>query len=757
MILRQKLKYFLLSLGLLMALSEKVYAQKSEPELDSLLTALQTAPADSQKVILLARLSWVVESEDPAAALLHIEEAMALARKIHYTQGLARACQDKAFLLWYHNGDYEEALRFNQEAYDIFTSLGDRAGVAKSYHTFANIAEMKGDMNKALDYHKKSLEIRKKSNNRMQEAGSHTHLGITFSKIGMFDSALVYKMEALKIYEELEEMGGIAGVRNNMGIIFMEKGQYNKALENHLKALKIRRDLDDKRGMIASYQNIGEVFQKQGDLNRALMYYQQAMKIKLKSESRVEEANTYYAIGQIKELQTLYKEAKDYYSQSLTLFQEMGNTVAITSNLLGLGRVSKAEKNYSKAIGYFQEANLIQTETGDKSGKATSCLALGNVYLLTGESDRAENFLLQGLAISRQIGAAIIIRDAHLDLSNFYAKQNQFEKAFSYKSQYEHIKDSIFQEEKSRVIVDIQTEYELLEKENQIHELNLQREINQLTRYGVLISLAGIIILSLLAMIYIRYQIQTRANRVLAQQKQEIEAKNKELALSNLELDQFAHVVSHDLKQPLRTISNYSTLMERKFSNVFDANGQTFLNFVSEGVKNLHELVSDLLDYSQINQQLSSVEPVNMNDVVAGVLFTLRKQIRETKANVNVAVLPTVLANNGGINQVMMQLISNAIKFVKKDVPEVSVGYSFNGEEHVFSVKDNGIGIEPDYQEKIFHAFLRLHTNEDFPGTGIGLAIAQKIVAWHKGRIWVESVPGTGSTFYFTLPHQSVS
>ncbi|MEZ4777223.1 MAG: tetratricopeptide repeat protein [Bacteroidia bacterium] len=738
--------------GFWMVISLPIHTHAQQPELDSLLIVLEDTPEDSNKVKLLTRLSQVVEADDPTAAIIHLDEAITLSRKIGYSHGLARATLDKAFFLWYHIGDYDGATQANQESYELFQSLDDESGLASTYQTFANIAEMKGDMDSALYYHKKSLKIRKSLDDKMSEAWSLTSLGITYSKLGMFDSALYAKTQALQLYESLGELGGIASVRNNMGIIFMEKGQYNKSLENHLKALKIRKELGDKRGMMASYRNIGDVFQKQGDLNHALMYYQQAMKIKIRSESRVEEADTYYSVAQIKELQLLYDEAIDYYSRSLALFRDMGNTEAITSNLLGLGHVSKAIKNYPQAIKYYQEARKIQIDTGDKIGQANSELELGNLYLLTNERNLAEKAMLQGLLIASKIGAATIIRDAHRDLARFYAYDNQFEKAFNYNVQYEHIKDSIFMEEKSRTIGDIQMEYELIEKENQIHELNLQREVNQLTRYGMLIGMAGIIILSILSMVYIRYQIQIRANVMLAQQKQEIEAKNKELAISNIELDQFAHVVSHDLKQPLRTISNYSTLMDRKFSDILDSNGKSFLHFVSDGVRNLHELVSDLLDYSQINQQLSSIEQVNMNEVVSVVKYTLRNQIKEKSAHIVAADLPTVSGNISGLTQLLTQLVSNGLKFVSEDIPEIQIGYVFDQGEHVFSVKDNGVGIAPEYREKIFHAFLRLHTSEEFPGTGIGLAIAQKIVAWHKGRIWVDSVPGNGSTFYFSLP-----
>ncbi|MEZ4827191.1 MAG: tetratricopeptide repeat protein [Bacteroidia bacterium] len=723
-----------------------------QPELDSLLSILDTVRTDSQRVRLLSKLSWAVENDDPQAALIHINEAITIARKADFKLGLARVLQDKAFLLWYHSGAYDDALQANQEAYEIFEELGDDAGVANAYHTFANIVEMKGDLKSALSYHKKSLEIRKTLDDAITEAWSYTNLGVVYSKLGMFDSALYYKLEALHLYESLDERGGIAGVRNNMGIIYAEKGQPNKALENHLIALKIRKELGDKRGILDSYRNIGEVFQKQGDLNRALIYYQYALKIKLKSETRIEEAEMLHAIGQIKEIQGSLDEAEDNFSRALEIFRSMGNTIYTTDNLLGLGRIKKLRNNIPDAIEYFAEARAIQEKSGDKGGLANTDLELGQLYYLAGEPIQAQLSLQKALSTAREIGAATIIRDAHLHMAEFYAKNAQYEKAYLFKVQYEKIKDSLFQEEQSRTLGDIQMQYELIEKENQIEELNLQREINQLTRRGIFIGLAGIIILSLLTMMYFRYQIQSRANKVLEFQKQEIEIKNKELASSNNELDQFAHVVSHDLKQPIRTIANYSGLMERKFANELDVNGKSFLHFISDGVANLNELVSDLLDYSQINRQLILSEKIEISGVVSTVLYSLRKTIQDTHTQIHVDTFPAIKANQAGMIQVFSQLISNSLKFTNHPTPVIHIGYQKEGSEHIFSVRDNGIGIEKDYQEKIFNAFYRLHTTDDYPGTGMGLAIAQKIINWHKGRMWIDSSPAKGSTFFFSIP-----
>jgi PAS domain S-box-containing protein len=226
-----------------------------------------------------------------------------------------------------------------------------------------------------------------------------------------------------------------------------------------------------------------------------------------------------------------------------------------------------------------------------------------------------------------------------------------------------------------------------------------------------------------------------------------------ELARSNSELQQFAYVASHDLQEPLRMIGSYTQLLERRYADKLDPDAREFMEFIVDGATRMKQLIEDLLAYSRVGTRGKELRPVSAQAALDRALVNLRAAIESADAQVTHDALPDVSADDTQLTQLFQNLIGNAIKFKRPDDPiRVHVGMSDAGAEWRFSVSDNGIGIEPQYYERIFMVFQRLHTRDEYPGTGIGLAICKKVVDRHRGRIWVESAPGKGSTFHFTLP-----
>ena len=235
--------------------------------------------------------------------------------------------------------------------------------------------------------------------------------------------------------------------------------------------------------------------------------------------------------------------------------------------------------------------------------------------------------------------------------------------------------------------------------------------------------------------------------------EQVVEERTTELRRSNDDLQQFAYIASHDLQEPLRMISSFVQMLANRYRGKMDADADEFIQFAVDGAQRMHELIRDLLAYSRVDTARGEHVRADCNRALSRALEDVRLAMRETGAVVTRSDLPTVPGDEVRIGQVFQNLIGNAIKFRKKDVPpEIHVDAVERGGEWIFSVRDNGIGIEPAFRERIFQIFQRLHVREEYPGTGIGLAICKKIVARHDGRIWVESVPGEGSVFYFTLP-----
>ena len=226
----------------------------------------------------------------------------------------------------------------------------------------------------------------------------------------------------------------------------------------------------------------------------------------------------------------------------------------------------------------------------------------------------------------------------------------------------------------------------------------------------------------------------------------------QDLARSNRDLEQFAYVASHDLQEPLRMVAIYTQLLAERYKGKLDAEADKYIHYAVDGATRMQAMVQDLLSFSRVGHQGNGIKLTDCNVIVDAVLRNLRTAIEESKASIECAQLPSVLGVSSELTQLFQNLIGNAIKFRGAEPPIIRITAEPTKDEMVFAVADNGIGIASEHADTIFVIFKRLHTRQEYPGSGIGLAICKKIVERHGGRIWVESEPGHGATFRFALP-----
>lgn len=251
--------------------------------------------------------------------------------------------------------------------------------------------------------------------------------------------------------------------------------------------------------------------------------------------------------------------------------------------------------------------------------------------------------------------------------------------------------------------------------------------------------------------IYLFNQVRERYLHIAEKQAAKLVETNSALATANKELEQFAYVASHDLQEPIRTISSFAGLIEKNYSENKDQDFHEYLAYIISSSARMKQLVQDLLDFSRI-QKNTPFTLVDLNSILKDIISDLNGGIHESDAAITVSSLPVLRGNEVELKRLFQNLISNAIKFRKENVkPQITISFEEKVSEYVFQIKDNGIGIEEKFYERIFIIFQRLHNVSEYSGTGIGLAICKKIVALHSGKIWVKSKAGEGSTFWFTL------
>ena len=245
-----------------------------------------------------------------------------------------------------------------------------------------------------------------------------------------------------------------------------------------------------------------------------------------------------------------------------------------------------------------------------------------------------------------------------------------------------------------------------------------------------------------------------QAEAAMREAFQELEHKTRELTRSNEELQQFAYVASHDLQEPLRMISSYTQLLGRRYGDRLDGDAKEFMAYIVDGAARMKQLIEDLLAYSRVGTRAREFQEVDSGASLARALSNLRASQEASGAVITHDPMPHVLADGAQLAQIFQNLIGNAIKFRGAEPPRIHVGAQTTDTVCVFTVKDNGIGLDTQYAERIFMMFQRLHNKTEYPGTGIGLAIVKKIVERHGGRIWVESEPGKGAQFGFTIARE---
>ncbi|MGB1216537.1 MAG: tetratricopeptide repeat protein [Saprospiraceae bacterium] len=530
--------------------------------------------------------------------------------------------------------------------------------------------------------------------------------------------------EILSLGEEVLKLSRKYGEKENeflglnaIAVYYGARQDFKMAMLHFRKALDKSKEIGYHHGSANCLINIGTIYANLFNYDDALDRYITILKEYKDVLGDNTELIILNNIGNIYYTQSKLDKALEYFERSMSMASHINYKGMVAHTMAQISRTLVAKKEYEKALEYACKSEEMLKGTDYAEGKQINYVTLGNIYYKLKNYDTALKYVGKGIVSAKQLKDTVTEMRGYKLMSNILKDMKMFEKALEYQLVYAQAQEQYAMDQRNRQIIDLEIRYEVEKKEKEI-------------------------------------EILTQFQDTLISQSKQIADQNEKLVQANSDLKQFAYVVSHDLKEPLRMIGSYSQLITRRYRDDFDDEGIEFLGYVTDGVARMNVLLNDLLEYATIgNNEALDGDSVDLNEIMDNTLLNLSIAMEEVGAKITSDKLPLVKSSHSLLSQLFQNLLSNAIKFRKPETaPEIHVGYEKIEKEHRISFIDNGIGIPADAQERIFVIFQRLHKRNSYEGTGIGLAICMRIVQKLGGSISVESEYGAGATFTIGLP-----
>ncbi len=552
------------------------------------------------------------------------------------------------------------------------------------------------------------LKLSCENNYILATAKAHCAFGFIYIHRTEYESARNAFLEGLKLFPKIDSFDKkkqqqilYLQLQGGLGNTYAFQALLVPALPHYYNALKTAEDLGDVNQASNYLSNIGVIHFMNQNKEEALDFYIRAKDLKIKH-------NLYMHLDVLlSNIAACFLDNEDY-SNAIMYLEEALEVASRTKSKNAIAIIYTGYADYYLRIGeykqglqYIEEAALLCKELKNDE-------RLMRAYIMKGRLLKEQKKYVEGIAIMEkalEIGKAAGLNNGleeiYILLSGFNKKLKNYQRAHYFLEQYTKVNAQIVNEKTQKTIAGLNLKYDLEKKDFEIRQL---------------------------------------------QQKQELlQSKNEELKL-------FASKASHDMKEPLRMIGSFSNLLQRRYATKLDKNAIEYLNIIENANGRMNRLLDDLLSYTIAGTNTKRKELICLNEIVFLVQQNLQLMIEEKGAIFEIADLPPIKGHQTDMLQLFQNLLSNALKFCKEAVPHVRIKLEESEEEWQIRVQDNGIGIAKADQDRIFDLLTRLHSREEFEGTGIGLAICKKIVHQHNGRMWVESALNKGTSFFFTLP-----
>jgi signal transduction histidine kinase len=606
------------------------------------------------------------------------------------------------------------------------------------------IYEQNNDVEKAATAYSSALAMQSKVSDT-KKTDIFLDWAILNKKRGDYQTAKEYYQNTLKIAEEKKDFETISFAYNGLATLHGALSDFEKAIEYNLKALNAAEKIGKKNNISASYRNISIVYMKAQNYDLAIKNVEKAWAIALESKDSAAIAHSLETHGKILNAMGNPMAATTKHQEALNLMESIGDKrftvellMQIGESYMQLNQLEKAEFYYKRCLEY--EAFMDYYEHPSFFYK------WGNLCLKQNRIPSALTAFNKSLTLAQNKQFKDLIQKNNAALAELYKQIGDFPKAFGCLSKASAYSDSLFNEANTRHLTEAQFKYNMAKGDKQIQELQLKQ-----SRFWLSASL----IIFLLITVALVYFLRAKAvnNKALLQKAIEIQLQNRRLQDSNEILHQFAYASAHDLKEPLRSIGSFTSIIAKRYLPLLPPEANEYMNFVTGGVKRMESLLSGLLEYSTIISEDHTVtKAFKVNYVLDDVVKNLHSKIVEQSAIVDYTNCDVSLfVSRLHLVQLFQNLIGNALKF-SSETPKISVNCAMQKDSILISIKDNGIGIKHEHGDKIFKLFQRLSRAPQYEGTGIGLTICKNIVEKHNGKIWFESQEGQGTTFFISLP-----
>ncbi len=718
---------------------------------------------DTSKYIF--RLSFLVFSFILAVTPIVVSGAEAvdlpLATQPH--DSLVKAMQNKKvmeileFANQYSYKDMPRALIYADIALNKAKKLGNNEDVFQVQRDIGFIYEDNAILDKAI----LAYEMAAKTASTLHDTLKTTifnDLAIVSRKVGKFKDAYSYYEKVLDLSEKMKPVDYymLAGAYHGLGHLHREVGIYDKAISYYLQSLDISTRLKATGDLIVSHIDIVDTYAKAKELDKALQHIEMAYTLasqqrKLKPdnvETGAQLASAINRFGEILSLRGQYDKALEKHQEALDVYHIMNYKSYIARTLMRIADVHLLQKQYGKSEIAFKQCLQYESQFINVD-QAELHFKIGTLYREQKRLADSEKEFLKSLELANKYDYKEIVQKANYQMFLVRFEQDNRESALSYLNTANSLRDSIFSIEKAQSVAGLELKFNSEKRENELNSLKARQN-----RLFLILSIAAF----LMVVLFLGYTIQLRGRnyRALQIKNDEIQNQYKRLEESNEILSQFAYVVAHDLKEPLRSIGSYIGLIQMKYGKEMPEPAREYMQFVNAGVKRMYSLLTDLLDFSQVISQEPGAEVIRPEDVLDDVKANLDSAIEAKNAHIEYSDnMPSIRMNRLHLLQLFQNLIGNALKFTTKE-PIVRIEAKEENGQIIMTIADNGIGIKKDFSNKVFVLFQQLNKKGQFDGTGIGLTICKNIVEKYNGKIWFESEENVGTKFFISIPAQGV-